>query len=282
MRRLEHAPLTLGEGPRWDQAADRLLLVDILAGTILHGPPGGRLAVTAVAGTVGAVAPLASDRDRVLGAVDADVAIVDLRDGSVEQVAQLEPERPGQLRANDGACDRQGRFVVGTMAHDAEDGAGRLLRVDRDGRVEALRDGCSIPNGLAWSDDGSTMFHVDSGPGTITAYRYGDGPLDAGRVIYRHAGPGTPDGMCRADDGTLWVAVWGGSKVLRLTPDGEVVAEHAVPALQPTACCFAGPELRQLVVTSASHALETPSPDDGRSVALDVDARGEPATPFAG
>lgn len=279
MRALDHDALTLGEGPRWDDRADRLLLVDILGGRILHGDPTRTLEVTAVADTVGAVAPLANGRDHVLGAVGAEAGIVDLRDGTYEALADLEPDRPGQLRANDGACDRDGRFVVGTMERDAEPGAGRLLRIHGDGRSEVLADGCTIPNGLAWSDDGTTMFHVDSGPGTITAYPYGDGPLGAGRIIYRHDGPGTPDGMCRATDGTLWVAVWGGARVLQLSSEGEVVGTLAVPSTQPTACCFAGAE-RQLIVTSAAVGIDTPSDADGRTFAFDVDAAGEPATPF--
>jgi sugar lactone lactonase YvrE len=143
-----------------------------------------------------------------------------------------------------------------------------------------LLDGCTIPNGLVWSDDGATLYHADSAPGTITAYPYGDGRLGEGRVIYTHEGDGAPDGMCAGPDGTLWVAIYGGGAVRRITVEGEVVEDIAVEARQPTACWLLPGG--QLVVTSAAQELEEPGDADGRTALLDVGGAAVGAEPFAG
>jgi sugar lactone lactonase YvrE len=129
-----------------------------------------------------------------------------------------------------------------------------------------LLEGCSIPNGLVWIDGGATLVHVDSGPKTITAYPYGDGPLGRGHVLYRHGGDGTPDGMCADSAGDLWVAFWSEAVVRRISPAGQVLAEHAVEATQPTACWFTGGPRPRLLVTSAALDLAAPASADGRTV----------------
>lgn len=49
---------------------------------------------------------------------------------------------------------------------------------------------------------------------------------------------GTPGGM--DNDGDLWVAIWGGGRVHRYSPDGELREALHVPAEQTTSCAFAG------------------------------------------
>ncbi|RYZ09320.1 MAG: SMP-30/gluconolactonase/LRE family protein, partial [Comamonadaceae bacterium] len=74
------------------------------------------------------------------------------------------------MRFNDGRCDRQGRFWAGTMLRDmaAARPVGRLYRYQSDVNAEAaLRlqiDGLTVPNGLAFSPDGRTMYLSDSHP----------------------------------------------------------------------------------------------------------------------
>lgn len=281
----DHPPLELGEGPRWDAAARRTLLVDILGGRVLRRPAGqAHYDVTAVDGHVGAVAPVSGDTTRLLAAIDDGVGLVDLGTGAVAWLARPERARSGRVRMNDGACDPQGRFVVGTMSYDEQPGAGRLWRIDGRGRVEQLLDRCTVPNGLVWSGDGSHLFHVDSGHGTITRYRYDDGGVHQPEVIYRPAdGDGTPDGMCGDADGTLWVAFWGGACVRRLTTDGRVLDVVRLPMTQTTACWFVGDAQDHLLVTSARTSLDDPQAADGRSAVIDVGGgvRGWAATPFA-
>lgn len=281
VKTLPHEPLLLGEGPRWDGDAGRVLLVDILGGCVLHGSDLDALDRTDVDGHVGAVAPVRGEAGRLVAGVGEAVGVLDLASGALEILARPEADRAGAVRMNDGACDPAGRFVVGSIAHSPEPGTGCLHRVGADGGTEVLLDDCTIPNGLVWIDDGATLLHVDSGPGTLTAYPYDErGALGPARVRYRHDGTGSIDGLCLADDGSLWVAVWGGARLLHLAPDGEVLGQVEVAARQPTACWFVGPARDRLLVTSATVGLGHPGPADGRSVLVDVGGVGVPATPF--
>ncbi|KPC71623.1 gluconolaconase, partial [Streptomyces sp. NRRL F-6602] len=100
----------------------------------------------------------------------------------------------------------------GTMPYGPERGAGRLHRVGHDGSVTTVLDGLTIPNGPAFTADGTLMYLADSAEGRIDRFRVD--PED-GRLLDRTAfaafapGAGSPDGMTVDDDGQLWVAVWG-------------------------------------------------------------------------
>ena len=157
----------LGEGVRWDARRDELLRVDILAGRIYRDKiidDGGLLPVETyhVAGTVAAIAPIQGDEGWLLAAAR---GFSYLRpDGTVRPVAEVAPEG---TRMNDAACDPQGRFWAGTLAHDQRAGGGSLYRLDNTGQTELIMSGLTISNGLGWSPDGRTMYLVDTAPGVI-------------------------------------------------------------------------------------------------------------------
>ncbi|MFP3489569.1 SMP-30/gluconolactonase/LRE family protein, partial [Staphylococcus sp. SIMBA_130] len=66
-------------------------------------------------------------------------------------------------------------------------------------------------------------------------------------VITIPDGEGMPDGMTSDEEGNLWIAHWGGSKVTRWNPDtGERLLEVSVPALNVTSCVFGGKERNEL------------------------------------
>ena len=71
-----------------------------------------------------------------------------------------------QMRFNDGRCDRQGRFWAGTMLRDMSLAApqGGLYRYTRADGLRRMLDGLIVPNGLAFSPDGRTMYLSDSHP----------------------------------------------------------------------------------------------------------------------
>jgi sugar lactone lactonase YvrE len=54
----------------------------------------------------------------------------------------------------------------------------------------------------------------------------------------------------------LWVAFWGGWCVAKICPEtAEVLAKISVPVAAPTACAFGGPNLAQMLITTASIGL---------------------------
>jgi sugar lactone lactonase YvrE len=253
----------LGEGPRWDAGAGRLLWVDI-EGERLHA--GDR--TVECGAMVGAVAPWAGDT--VLAALQDALAAVDVGGGSVRRLTAIPHGRP-RMRTNDGACDAAGRFWIGTMALDESPSAGALYRYDPDGALHTMLSDVTLSNGLGWDPAGRLMYYIDSPTQRVDAL---DFDVASGDVENRRPfavipdTDGIPDGLAVDDDGGIWVALYGGGRVLRLDPDGVVSGQVEVPVPRATACCFAG---NRLFVTAREGLF-----------ALDVPYSGPPARPFGG
>jgi sugar lactone lactonase YvrE len=253
----------LGEGPRWDGEARRLLWVDIEGG-LLHAD--GR----AIEGgaMVCAVAPWAGDT--VLVALADALAVVEIGSGSVRRLVDIPHGRP-RMRCNDGACDAAGRFWIGTMALDESPGAGALYRYGLDGALETVLPQVSLSNGIGWDPSDRLMYYVDSPTQRVDVLDY---DAASGTVENRRAfaaipeADGIPDGLAVDDEGGVWVALHGGGEVRRFEPDGSLSGTVEVPVARATACCFAG---NRLFVTAREGLF-----------ALDVPYSGPPARPFGG
>jgi sugar lactone lactonase YvrE len=183
----------LSEGPRWDADRAELIWVDILAGELHIAPldDDGNLEPvrTLRAGRhVGAAAP-ALGGGYVLAAAGGFCHIDD--NGTIVELAQPEGDRT-DVRMNDGICDTQGRFWGGTMAYAETPGAGRLYRLEVDGRCTLVLDGLTIANGMGWSPDATTMYLADSGTGDIYAFDFdpASGDIDGRRCRCRKLRPG--------------------------------------------------------------------------------------------
>jgi len=277
----------LGEGARWDARRDELLRVDIVAGRVFRDrvSADGSLELVRsydVPGTVGAIVPIDGDDGWLLAAGRGFAHL--LPDGAIRVLAEVVAD---DSRMNDGACDPEGRFWAGSLAHDHHDGAGALWRFERDGTVTRMLDGLTIPNGIGWSLDRRTMYFIDSGPRLIRAFDFDDGvgEISNARVLVAvDASVGAPDGLTVDAAGDLWVAVYDGGRVQRYAPDGTLREEYLVPAAQTTSCAFGGPGLHRLYVTTAtedwSDAERLAEPTAGVVYHLDTSATGRPADPF--
>ena len=95
---------------------------------------------------------------------------------------------------------------------------------------------------------------------------------------------GSPDGLTVDAAGDLWVAIYGGGRVQRYSPTGELREELFVPAEQTTCCAFAGPGLHRLYVTTATEhwtdEQRRAQPGAGLVYAFQTDATGVPAAHF--
>ncbi len=166
------------------------------------------------------------------------------------------------MRFNDGRCDRQGRFIAGTMLQDMS-AAARVGRVHRFGPQEAAQGVLAdlalgdliVPNGIAFSPDGRTMYLSDSHPEVqaIWAFDYDtDTGTPHGRRLFADMRPlpGRPDGAAVDADGCYWICGNDAGLVHRFTPDGRLDRSLAVPVKKPAMCAFGGPALDTLYVTS--------------------------------
>ncbi len=267
------------EGPAWDAARGRVLFVDI---------PGRRR--HAMDWDSGAVATWEEDETVATawiprsagGTVLAERRGIRLADddGDGTLALEVEADRPGN-RSNDAKCDPAGRLWLGTMADDESSGAGSLYRVEPDLALTRVLTDLTISNGLGWSTDGRRMYFVDSPTRRVDVLDYApeDGSASGRRPLV-DAGSlaGDPDGLTIDGEGCLWVAMYGGGALHRFAPDGRRLASLEVPAERVTSCCFAGPDLDRLVVTTARD-------DEGRGGDLfvaDFGVAGTPTVAFAG
>jgi hypothetical protein len=129
----------LGETPFWCDRTQSLLWLDIDAGKLqrFHPASGRHDVFTFDARHAGSLA-LTHDPSRVLLGLDLGLYFFDLGTGEQALLAQVEPaERDNRL--NDGRCDAQGRFWVGTMDNALHRPNGAFYRVDASGEVKAVR-----------------------------------------------------------------------------------------------------------------------------------------------
>lgn len=180
----------------------------------------------------------------------------------IDWLADIEKEIPG-MRCNDGAADATGRIWMGVMDIHAKSAKGALYCIHHDLTVEKKIGKLTIPNGIVWSLDQSLMYFVDSTAQNIDCYLFdaatGDIRFDRTAIPIPKT-LGTPDGITMDEDGMLWVALYGGFGLSRWNPvNGELLQVIELPVPNVTNCCFAGPELDVLVITTARENL---SPDD--------------------
>lgn len=276
----------LGEGPVWDAARKRLLWVDILAGTVLVGRlSSGRITVTErlpFEGMVGAVT-VADDGTLLVAAQERLVAV--RLDGTRSAGPRIVPEG-AERRCNDGSTDPAGRFVVGTLS--LAGGASEtevLVRLEHDGRLTELDDDLTLSNGLAWSVDGRRMYSVDTLRRTVHVRDYEASTGAVGpRQVFVQLDDGHPDGCAVDEQDHLWLAVWGKGEVRRYDPAGAVVETVHVPAPHTSCVTFAGDDLDELVVTTATAELSDQQrrafPDSGRLFTFRAGVRGHPVAPW--
>lgn len=238
----------LGESPWWDVETGVLWWVDILGRRIRRATLDGTdLGTTETASEVGFVIPTAS------GAAVAGMAGGLVRVAGGDSEALWTGTVDIAVRLNEGKTDRAGRLWFGSMHRAETHPEGRLYRWDGTDVLEA-EDRVTVANGLGWTPDGRRMFFTDSPARTIWTYDYDPltGSATGRRPFVVDEESGFPDGLTIDADGCIWSARWNGGRLVRYRPDGTVDRTIALPVHKPTSVAFAGPELRTLVVTSAS------------------------------
>jgi sugar lactone lactonase YvrE len=273
----------LGEGPCWSAAENRLYWFDIKGQKLRWlEPASGASGLVPLGFRASAGAPRAGG---LLVATDRGLMAFDSRAESFEPFELLDL---GQgFRSNDGQIDGLGRFWWSRM--DDADGArpGTIYRTLPGAQTVAALEGIHIPNSLAASPDGLTLYVADSKLGFIHTHAIAaDGALGPARPFAQAEAPGSPDGSCVDAEGFLWNAEWGGWRLVRYAPDGRIDRVAPMPVEQPSSCAFGGPGLDTLYVTSAREGLSDEAlagqPQAGGLFAFKPGVRGLPLPAFSG
>lgn len=153
---------------------------------------------------------------------------------------------PG-CRFNDLTVDPKGGLWGGTMHKAILAGRGAIFHAaDPEAAPRRVAEGLGVPNGMAFSEDGRTLFVIDTLARTLIAYPadIDTGMLGEPVIVSDFMNlPGKPDGMTRAPDGRFFVAMWGGGCVAELAPDGAMLRSIPVPAPNPSSTALAGDTL---------------------------------------
>ena len=246
----------LGECPVWDSRNQRLLWVDILGGDVhQYHYKTRRHSKIQVGDSVGSITLCKSGR--ILAAIGNRFGLISGFGDPVETLAVI--EAPGENRFNDGKCDPDGRFWVGSMDKQARDSKGFLMVLHPDLHMEVVLQNLTVPNGMAWSPDNKVFYFIDTPRQNISAFDFdrNSGRITNGRVVIEIPGEcGKPDGMTIDRNGMLWIALWDGAAIMQWDPIRSVLLRSIpLPVSRPTSCTFGGRNFDTLFVTSARLGL---------------------------
>ncbi len=278
------AKATTGEGSIWHPDRHTLFWVDIEGKTLYEFIPSRQdCRKWSFDRMVSTVVP--ENADSVVIALQDEIVRLNLDTGATTSIAPVS-DGHGTLRCNDGKCDPEGRFWVGTIGmKNAPKGSAALYTVSLNGEVETKLTGVTNSNGLVWTADKKYMYYNDTPTGRIARYRYdaATGAIEWDGIAVRiPEGTGHPDGMTIDKNGNLWVAQWGGQGVYCYDPHtGELITRVEVPAPHVASCAFGGENLDLLFITTARAGLTeeqlTAFPDSGSLFCCQPGVTGVPA-----
>lgn len=246
----------LGESPIWDNETQTYYWVDILDRKFYQFAQIGQYISWGTKKMVSSVNLTHSDK--LVLTLENEVVLFDPQTEKFDAVAKI-PHSNRHLRANDCQVDPFGRLWVGTMDMKESDKNGSLYLLNKDNGFTEVLTGITVSNGLCWSPDQNKMYYIDSPTRSVQVFYFDDTAHLSENFEKRITFPasmGFPDGMCIDREGDLYVAFWGGNCVAVIDPEsGGIKEKIIVPAPHVTSCCFGGPEMDQLFITTAREGL---------------------------
>jgi sugar lactone lactonase YvrE len=159
----------------------------------------------------------------------------------------------GNAYVNGGNFD----FATGAGAH-----SGVIALVRPDGSVRQVADDIVFGNGMAITEEGSTLIVAESWARRLSALDIArDGGL-SNRRVWADLGDSPPDGICTDAEGAVWYADVPNKRCTRVREGGEVLQTIELD-LGCFACALGGPEGRTLFMVAREwHGPETMADED--------------------
>lgn len=264
-----------GEGPLWHPDEKKVYWIDIPVGRLFRYDPATGQHEQLLEGE--AIGGFTIQADGALLLFMAHGAVRIWRAGQLTTVIDEIPDER-ETRFNDVIADPTGRVFCGVMS--TSDRLGRLYRLDPDGKLTIVLEGVGTSNGMGFTPDRRQMYFTDSRKRVIYLFDYDEptGALHNQRLFVRTAeGEGVPDGMTVDAAGYVWSARWGGSCLVRYSPDGREDRRISFPAKKVSCPTFGGPDYSDLYVTLAGgDHKDTEGPGAGALYRLRVGVAGVP------
>lgn len=254
----------VGEGPTWHDGDNCVYWVDIYGGALFRYEPatGAHAEVYRSARHLGGFT-IQTDGSFIFFLQEGGIAHWD---GTTETAlfGRIATPHGHDIRFNDVSADHAGRVFAGLTALMPSSARRRsLYRLDPDGSLREVVPGLGCSNGIGFTPTRDAMYLTDSADRTIWKYHYDAETGKLGErvpfiVVADAPDEGIPDGMTVDADGYIWSARWGGHKLVRYAPSGEVVAEIAFPVARVSSVIFGGEAYTDLYVTTARGLEEGP------------------------
>lgn len=119
---------------------------------------------------------------------------------------------------------------------------------------------------MSWTLDNKFIYVTESSENKITKYPY---DIETGAIDWANGKPwfsspydGTvPDGHAQDAEGCFWISLYGSGKVVRVSPEGVIIAEIELP----TRCCTCpGIAGEDLYITSAEEEDPKKHPESAK------------------
>ncbi len=285
MRQISTQRHQLAEGPFWSETEQALYWVDIPACQVwCWHQEDNRHEYWTLPKKVSTV--FTTQGDRLLVTMADGVAYLDKAIGKLDYLCDLDSDLPGN-RSNDAKCDPDGMLWVGTMDDEEKKMTGRLWKITPEGNKTLMLENLGISNTLAWDKSRGCFYFGDSMTRQIHVYPYPEFyDVRTQKSFVEVKEDVLNDGSCIDLEGCLWNANWNGSRLVRHSPEGEVLQTIELPFAKPTSCVFGGPAGKTLFITSASiNTTEkqlASQPFSGHVIAIEMNVAGAPSQPFAG
>ncbi len=238
-----------GENPLWHPIEKQLYWTDIPTGRMFRYDPSTGEHEQFYHGQV--VGGFTIQAEGTLLLFMARGAVKVWRNGELIDVLEEIPDERDS-RFNDVIADPGGRVFCGTMP--TKDRLARLYQLHTDGELIKLLDGIGISNGMGFTPDRKRMYYTDTSKRAIYVFDYDQNSgiiSNQNTFIVVPEGEGAPDGMTVDAEGYLWSARWGGSCLVRYSPDGSEERRIHFPVKKISSVTFGGKDYTDIYVTTA-------------------------------
>jgi sugar lactone lactonase YvrE len=249
---------SLGEGPTWDSASQRLYWVDILENRIYrYDPADGSTQSWTTPEHVGFVV-VRPEGELVAGFKSGlhRVLLEDEATATSSRIDRVDGNRD-DVRFNDATSDAEGRIWACTLGGTPEEPLGTYYCYDSALNRRTVDDGYLVANGPALSPDRRLLYTVETSghpgrrKGVYVSRVTSGGALEGQRLLIPWDADSSPDGVVTDNEGNLWLGEFHGNVLRCFSPDGAQIASLPLSAWNITKAAFAGGRLDCLYVTSA-------------------------------
>lgn len=239
----------LGEGIFFDKSSSTIFWVDIIGNKIFQFSIHKQELIEIFDVPLNPSSIIDTKNNSIIFTNNKGIAKLDLSDGNIEQLSKL-PHDSSLYRSNDGVKLSDGNYIFGTMGFQPDDKVGIIYKGKNATSLEPIELGIHIPNTFIELKD--ELLISDSYKQLI--YSVPKDLKTKPRIWANFSNESfTPDGGIITKNKRIFIAMWGGSRILEMSIDGEILQSIALPVLQPTNCVLANDNY--LYITSAKEGL---------------------------